>query len=450
MRFTAGLPAVVQRLDGRSWAGAPCTGGTIDAVSVKVAVLGCLGVAVIAVGLEVGAHRIADERRQDALDAFYATPPGIDDASPGTVFQIESLGSAPVVGASSFRILYRTERPDGSAAVSGAMVFVPFADAPPGGRPVLAYAHGTTGMGRGCAPSRRSDPIGDDVWFAQAIAAGFVVVATDYAGLGTAGPNLYLIGESESLDIVNSVRALDHVPGADPGRKWAVYGYSQGGHSALWTGELAANQMPERMLVGVAAAAPAADLSLIMANQWSSGVGWGVGAEVASAWPAAYPGLDFSQVISSDGHRWTADVADACLRDGLPVPPLLGLIASSVGVPYFDHNPLEDRKLAAAVEAQTPKPLPANLPLLIAQGTADSVIPPGSNATLQQTWCAAGSNLTMLWLGGVGHANAGTTAAPIVVSWLRDRFDQPAPRPACADVPPVVGGASLLGDLLNR
>ena len=39
--------------------------------------------------------------------------------------------------------------------------------------------------------------------------------------------------------------------------RFAVWGHSEGGHAALFTGELAARYVPELMLVGVAAAAPA-------------------------------------------------------------------------------------------------------------------------------------------------------------------------------------------------
>ncbi len=415
-------------------------------MSVKKAVLACFGVIALAIGLSALSHRVADSRQQNSLDAFYANPDGMAAAKPGTVFRIETLATAPVAGASSFRILYRTERPDGTAAVAGAMVFVPTAPASTGGRPVLAWAHGTSGMGRGCAPTRRSDPIGTNAWYTQAIAAGFVVVATDYAGLGTAGPNLYLIGKSEALDVINSVRALEQVPGADPGSKWTVFGHSQGGHSALWVGELAAEEMPEKQLIGVAAAAPAADLPLIISAQWNTGVGWGVGAEVLKAWPAMYPKLDLTSTVSSMGRRWTDQVADGCLGEGISIPPLLGFVAAEVGVPYFNENPINDPAFAAIAAEQTPKPLPSTLPLMIAQGTADTVIPPSSNAALQNSWCAAGSNLTMLWMGGVGHVTADETAAPTIVPWLRSLYAGYQPKPQCDGESPVPVAASPIDE----
>ncbi len=416
----------------------------------KTGILVAVGVIAAAIGLSALGHRISDQRFQDDLDAFYATPPGIEGAEPGTVLRLESLTNAVVSGAASYRVLYRTERPNGTPAVSSAMVFVPVAPAAADGRPVLAYAHGTLGQGRGCAPSRRRDPIGPgSVWIAQAVAAGFVVTMPDYAGLGTAGPNLYLVGQAEARDVVNAVRAVEEVPGAKPGRRWAVWGHSQGGHSALWSAELAEELLPEHELVGAAAAAPSADLPLIMDEQWASGVGWAVGAEVTNSWPFAYPTIDIDAVLSSAGGRWSDAVADACLGEGLPIPPLLGLVAAGLGVPYYDGNPLRHQPLADAAAAETPPPLRGDLPLLIAQGTADSVVPPSTNALLAESWCAAGTDLTMLWLGGVGHIESLAVSAPTIVPWLRARFDDDAVPNNCGGAPPVAVPMPVLWDVVT-
>jgi pimeloyl-ACP methyl ester carboxylesterase len=207
--------------------------------------------------------------------------------------------------------------------------------------------------------------------------------------------------------------------------------------------------MPEKTLIGVAAAAPAANLPFIIGQQWSNGIGWGVGAEVAQSWPSMYPHLDIGKAISSEGARWTGQVADACLGEGVPIPPVLGFVAAAVGVPFFNGNPLNDPKMAAVAAAQSPRPLPSTLPVMIAQGTADPVIPPESNAALEKTWCDAGANLTMMWMGGVGHVTAGTTAAPTIVPWLRSLFDGYAPTPQCSGVPPVAVSASTLQEALQ-
>lgn len=205
----------------------------------------------------ITARQTADA--QATLDPFYLSPDALP-GPPGTLIRTEPL-DVEVPGATALRMLYVTERPDGSPAISGGTVFIPDTPAPAGGRGVVAWAHPTVGMADSCAPSRSANPLRDtENWLNQMMELGWVVTATDYAGLGTAGPDLYLVGQAEARDVVNSVRALKQIPNADPGPRFAVWGHSQGGHSSLWTGQLAKDLAPDLDLVGVAAAAPAARL----------------------------------------------------------------------------------------------------------------------------------------------------------------------------------------------
>jgi hypothetical protein len=56
-----------------------------------------------------------------------------------------------------------------------------------------------------------------DNWLDQMMALGWVVVSTDYVGLGTPGINNYLVAQDEARDVVNSVRAAQAFPGTDAG-----------------------------------------------------------------------------------------------------------------------------------------------------------------------------------------------------------------------------------------
>ncbi|MBV9168777.1 MAG: hypothetical protein JOZ81_01675 [Chloroflexi bacterium] len=47
----------------------------------------------------------------------------------------------------------------------------------------------------------------------QVIEQGWVLVATDYTGLGTAGPHPYLIGPGEAYSVLDAVRAGRSIPG---------------------------------------------------------------------------------------------------------------------------------------------------------------------------------------------------------------------------------------------
>ena len=386
----------------------------------------------------IGGRARDSQDTQAALAPFYAAPTSLP--APGSVIRTEPLtfpgtgSTLDVEGARAFRMLYVSERPDGTPAASGAMVFVPDSPAPPEGRPVVAWAHGTVGMGDACAPSRSPRGTNDMAgWLEQMLSLGWVVVATDYVGLGTDGPELYLVAEAEVNDVVNSVRAVRAWPEAQAGSRYAVYGHSQGGHTALWAGELAPSKAPELDLVGVAAAAPAAELTPIVDAQWDGAVGWVIGPEALIAWKYIDPPLPLDGVVAQAGVNNYERLANECID----VSALEGLGRTQLGQSFFEVNPLTSEPWKSVVEEQSPAPLPADMPVMVAQGLADQVVLPWPNAILQEKWCKAGSALSMLWMGDVDHMKAAITAGPQVVTWIADRFaDRPVPR--TCDVPPPV------------
>lgn len=139
----------------------------------------------------------------------------------------------PSGGPTQQRFVYSTVDQHGQVAASTAAVFLPRGDAPEGGWPVLAWAHGTTGMGDNCTPSAgsRNDRDLVDHW----VDAGYAVVASDYTGMGTPGLMSYFNGGATAVSVVDSViaaRQLGSV-GAQLSDRWAVAGQSQGGGAAL-------------------------------------------------------------------------------------------------------------------------------------------------------------------------------------------------------------------------
>src|SRR5689334_13281754 len=191
--------------------------------------------------------------------ALYDVQPGEASGRPGSIIRVWPLegGGPSGAGATAFRILYRSTGLSGEPiAVSGA-IFIPPGPAPAGGRDVIAWAHPTSGVVEACAPSLMPDLAGTIWGLSEMLARGYVVVATDYPGLGTPGIHPYLIGVSEGRAVLDSVRAARDMPDAGASNRFAVWGHSQGGHASLYTGELAASYAPDLKLVGVAAAAPA-------------------------------------------------------------------------------------------------------------------------------------------------------------------------------------------------
>ena len=191
-------------------------------------------VALIALGL-AGAPAVAQPKLPSpvwsGLDArTYSGPIG----KPGTLLAQVPLNPALSVPAAgqAYRILYATTNVHGRPATSTAAVFIPRKPAPPGGYPVIAWAHGTTGLGDDCTPSALPRSDRDSAYLGHWLKQGYAVVATDYAGLGTPGVMNYLSSEVSAHSIVDSVKAAQHM-GLPLSRKWAIVGQSQGAGAAL-------------------------------------------------------------------------------------------------------------------------------------------------------------------------------------------------------------------------
>jgi hypothetical protein len=354
--------------------------------------------------------------QQQKLAPFYVAPAGWQAAPLGTVFRSEPVGGVPG-HATGRRILYRSARADGSPSVSGGLVFVPSGPAPAGGRPVLAWAHGTAGMGDDCAQSRRPDVEASIPGLANFLAAGWAVVATDYSGLGTAGTLQYLVGQAAARDVLYSIRAARTMPGVDASTRVALWGHSQGGASVLWTEQLARRLAPELQIVAAAAAAPAAELAILMQHQWNTVGGSLIATEALVGWPAAYPDLDVAPLWNRDAGNYRT-IANKCIVAGLIDLEVRHLLGSK---PIMKVNPLTLPAWHTVVTANT-APLPLSAPTYIAQGLDDPLVLPGSTATYVRDACAAGANVTANFIGDLGHMKAGFTAAPIVFTWLQQRF----------------------------
>jgi pimeloyl-ACP methyl ester carboxylesterase len=345
---------------------------------------------------------------------------------PGTIIRSEPMPFAPA-GAQAYRVLYRSIGLSGEPIAVSGVIVVPPGPAPAGGRPIVAWAHPTTGVVPHCAPSLAIFVFQQMAGLRQLIEQGAVVAATDYPGLGTVGPHPYLVGDSEARAVIDSVRAARNIPGVDGKTDFAVWGHSQGGQASLYTGLIASSYAPELHLVGVAAAAPATSLVTLMGDDFKTSGGKNLTAMTLSSWSRVFR-APIDKVVLPEAMPVVDRLADECIES------IFDILARRQ-----TEKPLEQHFLAvpniATVEPwhtlaahNTPGPLPSAIPLFLAQGTTDNIVAPDVTRGYMQRQCKAGGKVTMMWMPGVGHGFIARDSANAAVGWMMDRFaGLPAP-----------------------
>jgi acetyl esterase/lipase len=339
---------------------------------------------------------------------------------PGTLLQQEAIPGAPF-GAAAYRMLYRSTGLDGRPIAVSGLVVIPAGPVPPGGRPIVAWAHPTTGVVPRCAPSLAFFHFQQIQGLRDMVEHGYIVAATDYPGLGTAGPHPYLVGVSEARAVLDSVRAARAIAGADASSRFALWGHSQGGQAVLFSAIVAAQYAPELQLVGVAAAAPATELAALLQADLDTPAGKNLTAMTLWSWsrlynapiarvtaPSAIP------VIDRLANECIESIYDLYLREHTERP----LETAFLTVPDLSTT----EPWAELAARNTPGTLPPDIPVFIAQGTNDRIVPPRITQDYVRRLCAAGSRVTFDEMEGVGHGFAGMRSARDAVSWIADRF----------------------------
>ncbi|HLH48768.1 MAG TPA: alpha/beta fold hydrolase [Roseiarcus sp.] len=351
--------------------------------------------------------------------------------SPGSLISAEAMPGAPS-GGKAYRIVYwSTGLANEPVKVSG-VVIAPRGAPPPEGRPVVAWAHPTTGVVSRCAPSLARVFFSSVPGLGAMLERGYVVAATDYPGLGTPGIHPYLVGESEARAVLDSVRAARRLADIGAGNRFAVWGHSQGGQAALFTGLDAARYAPELRLVGVAAAAPATDLGALMTEDLGTGGGDNITAMTLWSWSRVY-GAPMAQVITPEAEPVIERLANLCIERWFDVLIRRGP-TRRLGKSFLTVNNLAEREpWRRLLEENSPGPLPANVPVFLAQGSADRLVPPSVTEAYRKRLCRGGSPVGFMLLPRVGHAFVARDAAGAAVAWMAGRFAGEPPPTNCGD-----------------
>ncbi len=331
------------------------------------------------------------------------------------------------VGMQAWRVTYWTTTGAGKPRRVTGMVVGPREALPAAPRRVLAWTHGTWGVAMRCAPS-----LSANFWTVtaalDAVRAGYVVVAPDYPGLGSAGGHPFLIGEDTARATLDAVRAAAAISGAAAGKRFAVWGESQGGHAALWTAQLARGYAPDLTLVGAAAAAPPTELSENLRMTSNRALKSFFTAYIGTSWSRHY-----GAPLASFGNRSTQGIMtrladNNCIELNMK-PKLgmaLGILTLNMRLKSIDIGRIEP--WATLARRNSPTRSAFGVPLLIAQNPRDDLVAPSVTRAHARALCATRARLRWIDIKGEGHATSAKDNSAATLTWIDDRFaGKPAP-----------------------
>ena len=366
-----------------------------------------------------------------APDAFY-DPPSDLPRKPGELLRSESLKDVILpAGMRGWRILYATSVDDNTPATAVATVFAP-TDPSAGRRPVIAWEHATTGLLQKCMPSLLSMTTKGIPWCNRIVMAGWVVVATDYSFGEKGGPHPYLIGEGEARAALDSVRAARQISELTLDKRVVVWGYSQGGHAALWTGIVGPHYAQDLEIVGVAAIAPAANIKNILTMNIEADKRFGP--YLALAYSRFYPDITFEQALRPEALDAASQIVNLC--DFLPPEDqerIEALVATFDGPALATSS---NKALQARLEQNTADG-PIQAPVVIVQGLSDIVVPPSATDAYVEQRCSAGQRLEYWTFGARDHftiVQKGTPLEELLIKWTTARFANEPQASGCVHV----------------
>jgi pimeloyl-ACP methyl ester carboxylesterase len=405
-----------------------------------------------------------------ATPPFYAKAATIKpEGELGQIVSQEAI-STPVAGAQAWRIAYASSDVAGRKTLSTGLVVAPLGAPPAEGRPIMAWAHGTTGSAQNCGPSQLTNPAQDlneyflmdgDSWTDYGLPSlqafineGYVVVGTDYQGQGGGGRHQYAVAATQAQDVIDSIRAVSSMKASGAGKKAIVYGWSQGGGATLAAGGLPEyigrkGAAPENIeLLGFIGLAPF-DTAVLAAgkapdpataDKAMSGLATGFSDNVfnfthfaMTIWgtQAAFPELSLTDVFTDDGATALDRVfSNKCMHSAADT------LNYAYGSQYKSLlNPTAKNSMAwiQALVRGSVAPVKPVAPVVIYWGTRDTVVPPVMGKLYQDQMCKLGGNVERVQLPGEQtHFSTPGAAAPFFLPWARDRF---AGKPAANGCP---------------
>jgi alpha-beta hydrolase superfamily lysophospholipase len=352
---------------------------------------------------------------------YQVARPGAD-ARPGTLLGSEKADQYDLPGGvRAVRIVYVSRSAEDKPTATSAVVLVPFGRPPAGGWPVIAWAHGTAGVARNCAPSLMKDLYyGWEGLFGYAM-LGYAVVATDYAGLGTEGPHQYMSLAAQAHDVISSIPAA-HTAVPELGSKWVAVGHSQGGAAVLKVSELE-HDLRDSAFLGSVSLAPPTDLyTMWHGHAVSTGAAAGYLDIIALGIKAQDASFDPGRMLGPGALAKLPEVANEACLDAAGA-----LLADTPATTLLQPRWADDPAVVRFARANRPDESPAYGPILLLQGTADRTIPEALTRKTASNLCKLGDVVEYQTYAGMDHDPLVYASFRDQISWIAARFaGQPA------------------------
>ncbi|MTE13441.1 lipase family protein [Nocardia aurantiaca] len=350
--------------------------------------------------------------------------------SPGSLVSQRAMGNLDstltAAMSSATYIRYRSTSPAGKPIEVSGAVFLPIGEPPPGGWPVIAFGHGTSGVVSACAPTNSPTLFGSAPTVAQLLAGHRAVVMTNYQGLDGPGDAPYLDTPSSGYDVLDSIRAARST-GLPLSPDAVLVGASQGGRAAESAAETVKSYAPELKFRGVVLLSPALELQLVdtvRTGALKAPDQYLIIPYVVAAVRYSTPGYRYDQILHGDLLTAAPHLEAHCAGNLTPADLALGVTATPAEARFVD-----DAAARPFIDLQSRTNLPQSatpLPTYIVRGDADKLVDTAWSTAAIAKMCTLGTPVHDLTIPG-GH-DAPATVTAQWLSWIDDLFaDKPFP-----------------------
>ena len=233
--------------------------------------------------------------------------------------------------------------------------------------------------------------------------------------------------------MVSSVRAARAFPGAEAGSDWIVFGSSQGGNSALWTANLAADGARPAPQGGHGCRS-AAELGSTVSAQWDKVAVWALGPAVLASWVPYYPDRDFLDTVSQEAQDQLPKLSAKCIVGDA----LTGLLNESLGRKFFTSNPLDSPAWRRRCASRRLLRRRRRCPCCLSREPATRSCWQAAMPRCRTSGALRAPNVQpLVWR--VSHQDTQSAGGPAAIEWAARRFDGLPPVDTCSfGVPALV------------